>query len=548
MLEAQGSGSGASNSAFAEALRFARRRVAEMIQPQRRFAASAGKQKRRCTLHGIPSRTLSDEASSRLLEPAKAVLRKGRSFDGKIERHAALHDVQNKVISELQTEGFGTPAELDTATSDVTRRAIRDVTHDEDVRPDGRSLQELRTIKCQASVLPRVHGSSIFQRGDTQLLATTTLGSLNDAQKLTGLTGPATKRTMVSYSFPGFCVNEVRSTGNVSRREIGHGALAERGLQPIIPNESDLPFSIRLSTDVLSSNGSSSMGAVCAGSLALMDAGVPIPEHVAGVSVGLSMDHDVNGSLRRYVLPVDIQGVEDALGDMDFKVAGTRKGVTALQLDCKPAGIPLEILIEALDVAQSAREKIISFMDRAISQPHSSMSTNAPRFGSLQLPSNKLGAIIGPGGSTIREIESLYDTKVNVNDSNGTVSVFAPNKEAYDNTIAHMYNLTAERKNSNSKAVEVGETVPCRVEEIRNFGAIVQCVRSGERGLLHVSQIAHERVQNIQDFISPQDELEMECLERTDRGVRFSRKRLLPEPEKHQNDAESQEQKRRSRR
>lgn len=337
---------------------------------------------------------------------------------------------------------------------------------------------------------------------------------------------------MVHYSFPSYSTNEVGRNTFVSRREIGHGALAERGILPVMPDESEFPFSVRLSSDVLSSNGSSSMGAVCSGSLALMDAGVPIAEHVAGVSVGLMMDHDSNGRVSKYVLPVDIQGVEDALGDMDFKVAGTRNGVTAIQLDCKPAGIPLDILIEALGVAQKARRHIIDRMEAAITQGRHTPREDAPRHGRVTVPSNKLGAVIGPSGATVRELEQLYNCKVTVDDTNCMVGVFAHSKTAFDNAMQHIERLTSNETAASelSPPVQAGETVQCRVEELRSFGAKVKCIaphRSNEKGLLHISEVANERISSIEQILKPQQVLDLRCLERTEQGLRFTRKQLL---------------------
>ncbi|MEC8945825.1 MAG: polyribonucleotide nucleotidyltransferase [Chloroflexota bacterium] len=379
-------------------------------------------------------------------------------------------------------------------------------------RPDGRSSAEIRELSSKVGVLPRAHGSSIFNRGQTQILNVATLGSLSDAQRIDSLSPDETKRYLHHYNFPPYSVGEVRRVGNPGRREIGHGALAERALIPVIPDESEFPYTIRLVSDVLGSNGSSSMGSVCASTLSLMDAGVPIKAPVAGIAMGLVTDE------KDFVVLTDIQGIEDSLGDMDFKVAGTRDGITALQMDIKLTGITDEILEQALEQAKAARLEILDNMLATIPDTREELNEHAPRITKLTIDTEKIGALIGPGGKTIRSIVEESGATVDV-DNDGTVFVGATDKSSADKAIELINRLT--------KDIEVGEKYTGKVVRTTDFGAFVE-LAPGKDGMVHISELADYHVPNVEDVVKVGDEVEVLVTEIDQTGrVRLSRKALL---------------------
>ena len=414
---------------------------------------------------------------------------------------------------------------------------MREMVLEDDIRVDGRGMDDIRELRGEVGVLPSVvHGSSVFERGSTQALAAVTLGAEADSQKLDSLVGPSSKRLMLHYSFPSFSVNESGPPRGVSRREVGHGALAEKALAAALPDPSTFPFAVRINAETLESNGSSSMAAVCSGSLALFDAGVPLKEHVGALSVGLVMDEPPSLSsssstsdapsasgdkLPRYKIMTDLMGLEDVLGDMDFKIAGTRSGITAIQLDCKPKGIPLEILIEAMNKASVGRAKVIGVMEKTISTPNIESKVNAPRSTRMKIHPSLIGKLIGPGGSVIKGLEKDTGAKVAVLNDDGEVEIFAKSKESHDKAFAFVESIR-------SSFIEIGTNVEAVVVEEKPFGVILE-LPNGDQGLMHVSNFAHTRTEVAEGVFTIGEKIEVQVVEKDMKGnVKFSRKALLP--------------------
>jgi polyribonucleotide nucleotidyltransferase len=380
-------------------------------------------------------------------------------------------------------------------------------------RFDGRKADEIRPVTCEAGVLPRTHGSALFTRGETQALVTCTLGTSEDAQRLDWLEGESEKRFMLHYNFPPFSVGEVKFLRGPGRREIGHGALAERALLPLMPDEEQFPYTIRLVSDILESNGSSSMASICGGSLCLMDAGVPLKSAVAGAAMGLVKD------ATSYVILTDIAGVEDHYGDMDFKVAGTREGITALQMDIKIQGISKAIMDEALAQARAARLFILDVMDRKLAQPRASISSFAPRIFTIRINKDKIREVIGPGGKMIRSIIERTGCKIDVEDD-GRIHIASVDEGSAQKAIEIIKEITAE--------AEIGKTYLGKVTRIVNFGAFVE-ILPGLEGLLHISELAEHRVKEVQDEVKEGEEIPVKVIEVDGDRIRLSRKALLRE-------------------
>jgi polyribonucleotide nucleotidyltransferase len=381
-------------------------------------------------------------------------------------------------------------------------------------RPDGRAFDEIRQITIETSVLPRTHGSALFTRGETQALVTLTLGTKDDAQRIELLEpGEASKRFMLHYNFPPFSVGEVGFMRGPGRREIGHGALAERALLPIIPPETTFPYTLRVVSDILESNGSSSMATVCGASLTLMDAGVPMPAHVGGVAMGLVKEGD------DYAVLTDIAGAEDHYGDMDFKVAGTREGITALQMDIKVPNVTATIMKEALEQARHGRLFIIGKMEEAIQQPRANMSQYAPRIYTIHIPTDKIRDVIGPGGKVIRGIIEQTGVKIDVDDD-GTVHVSSADEAAANKALQIIGDITA--------VAEVGKTYLGKVVRLVDFGAFVE-IFPGTDGLLHISEIAENRVREVRDELKEGDQILVKVLALEGNKIKLSRKAVLRE-------------------
>jgi polyribonucleotide nucleotidyltransferase len=443
---------------------------------------------------------------------AKAMNAKDKA--GRAEGLAAVRkDVQEKLAAEFpeQIKAIGTELE------DIEYAVMREQILTKGERVDGRDGDTVRPITIEAHVLPRPHGSALFTRGETQALAVVTLGTADDEQRLDGINVPGmhTKSFMLHYNFPPYCTGEVKPIRGTSRREIGHGALAERALQPLLPHFEDFPYTIRLVSEVLESNGSSSMATVCGGSLALMDAGVPIKAPCAGVAMGLIKEGD------RITILTDILGTEDHLGDMDFKVAGTEAGITSIQMDIKIHGLSLDIMKEALDKARKGRLHILREMNKVLATHRPEMSPWAPRIITIQIKPDKIGDVIGPKGKTIRGIQDASGAKVNIDDT-GLITIAAVGAEAGAKAREMVMAIVAEPI--------VGTIYEGPVKSITAFGAFVE-IMPGVEGLLHISELDHKRVEKTEDVVKKGDMVQVKLLEVDERGrMRLSRKALLPKP------------------
>ncbi|MDX2177797.1 MAG: polyribonucleotide nucleotidyltransferase [Candidatus Sumerlaeia bacterium] len=453
----------------------------------------------------------------RLMAPHLPEIHAELTKDG---RESRLKQAKADVAAALAAEYPERESEIKAFAETVDEMAMRKRVIKDGVRADGRRSTEIRPIWIEADVLPRVHGSAIFTRGQTQALAVTTLGSPKESQMIDDMTGITYKRFMLHYNFPSFSVGEARPPRGPGRREIGHGALAERALAAVVPGPDEFPYTVRLVIEILESNGSSSMATVCSGVLALMDAGVPVKAPVAGIAMGLITD-DSGGA----VVLSDIQGIEDHLGDMDFKVTGTRKGVTALQMDIKVEGVTRDLLAKALHQAREGREYILSKMEAVLSAPREEMKPQTPRIIIIQIPTEKIREVIGSGGKVIREIVELSGAQVDIEDG-GQVYIMASDQAASDRAIAMIRNIVED--------VEVGAVVSGPVIRIIEAGAIVQ-LGPGKDGLIHISELEHRRVNAVTDVLSEGEMVEVKVIEvDKDRGrIRLSRKALLPVPEGH---------------
>lgn len=443
-------------------------------------------------------------------------LRERRQNLDKQERSNAVSELKEQVIAELvpeDSESDYTAAEVADAFKTVEKRLIRRQILD-GVRADGRTPADLRAISCEVGVLPRTHGSALFTRGQTQSLVTITLGTGKDEQRVDGLVEEYSKRFYLDYNFPSFSVGEARPNRGPGRREIGHGALAERSVFPVVPDAEAFPYTMRVVSEILESNGSSSMASVCGATLALMDAGVPLSQPVAGISIGLVKEGE------EYVLLTDIMGEEDHFGDMDFKIAGTQRGITGIQLDLKIDGINETIIEQTLEQAKNARMEILKPMLKCIRMPREETSAYAPRLLRLQIDPEKIGLLIGPGGKTIRRIQEESGANIDVSDD-GTVVVSCPDVEGAEQAFEQVNLLTED--------VEVGRTYNGRVTSIKDFGAFVE-IQPGKDGLVHISELANGFVKSVGDICKVGDPMQVKVLSiDNDNRVKLSRKALMPE-------------------
>jgi len=396
-------------------------------------------------------------------------------------------DMQDKLAEKYPEQA----ALIDFVMEDIFYKEARKLVLTKNIRTDGRTLTEIRPITCEVGYLPRAHGSAIFTRGQTQSLATVTLGSPEDKQVMDELTGEYKERFLLHYNFPGYATGEPKPERSPGRREIGHGNLARRGLKPILPEEKDFPYAIRIVSDITESNGSSSMASVCGGCLALLDAGVPIKATCAGIAMGLMKEGD------NYVILTDIMGMEDHLGDMDFKVVGTRKGITALQMDIKIDGLTTEIMAKALEQARVGRMEIIGKIEATLPQPRPELSKYAPRMVSFVIPQSKIGTVIGPGGKTIKGIQETTGVEISI-EEDGTVFISSPDASAVETAKSMVEGLTAE--------VEVGKEYKGKVTRIMNFGAFVE-ILPGKEGLVHISKLSKKRVKKVEDVVTVGEEI-----------------------------------------
>jgi polyribonucleotide nucleotidyltransferase len=493
-----------------EALRMAHREIARICEVQDAFAGEVGKPK--LELPESPKDPEVDEAVDRYLAERldQALFNPNKSL-----RESALDDLKKETIAELGPQFADRLPSLAKSFDAKVKQRVRRKILDEGLRPDGRKTTEIRTITSEVGILPRTHGSALFTRGQTQALSIVTLGSIGDKQKLDGLGLEEFKRFMHHYNFPPFSVGEARPLRSPGRREIGHGALAERALSAVVPSEEEFPYTIRLVTEILSSNGSTSMASVCGSSLAMMDAGVPIKGQVAGIAMGL-----ITGDGKVAVLS-DIQGIEDALGDMDFKVAGTASGVTAMQMDMKIKGISIDTMANAIQQAKEGRLFIMGKMNETLSAPRAVMSQYAPRMITVQIHPDKIREVIGPGGKMIRKIiEDSGVASIDIEDD-GRVIIGSVNGESAAKAEQIIRDLTGE--------VEVGKNYKGKVVRIMPFGAFVQ-IMPNQDGLVHISQLSEDRVEKVEDAVTVGDEIEVKVTEVDRQGrVNLSRKAVLQE-------------------
>jgi polyribonucleotide nucleotidyltransferase len=461
---------------------------------------------------------ISDEIHVRVKDLADGKIAEAINHEEKHTRIAAVEHVKASVREQLLTEFPDNSKDIAALVGDAEYNALRSQVLDTGKRVDGRGVREVRPIAIDTTVLPRAHGSALFTRGQTQALVAITLGTANDVQRLDSIDekGETTKSFMLHYNFPPFSTGEVRPMRGTSRREIGHGNLAERALQSVLPPFDEFPYTIRIVSDILESNGSSSMASVCGGSLALFDAGVPIRGAVAGVAMGLIKEG------KKYAILTDILGTEDHLGDMDFKVAGTENGITSIQMDIKIQGLSLELMKEALDQAREGRLHILGEMKKALAAPRSDLSTYAPRIVTININPEKIGELIGPKGKTIRGIQEETGAELTVDDS-GLVTIAAVGGEAMERARQMVQALTAEPV--------IGETYEGTVKSTTAFGAFVE-IMPGTEGLVHISELKHGRTEKTEDVVNKGDRVKVKLLERDERGrLRLSMKALVPKPE-----------------
>ncbi|HET8773417.1 MAG TPA: polyribonucleotide nucleotidyltransferase [Thermoanaerobaculia bacterium] len=459
-----------------------------------------------------------EEQLSELLGQFGDQLKAAMLTTGKHARYAAIKDVKSQIVASVPAEDLEKVAAVTAAFGEMEVQIFRNLMLNEQKRVDGRRFDEIRPITIDAGVLPRTHGSAIFTRGETQALVTVTLGTPNEAQKIEDFEGETFQRFMLHYNFPPFSVGEVKFLRGPARREIGHGNLARRALAPLLPTEDEFAYTIRIVSDILESNGSSSMASVCGGSLAMMQAGVPMRASVGGVAMGLVTD-DSNG---KYAILSDIAGMEDHEGDMDFKVAGTRSGITALQMDIKVTGVARDLMAKALEQAKAGRLHILDRMDAAIAAPATELSEFAPRLYTIQVPKDRIRDVIGSGGKTIRWIVEETGTKIDVADD-GKVTIAATDAKAAERAIDIIKGLTA--------SPEIGKNYKGTVKRIEPYGAFVE-ILPGQDGLLHISEMAHSRVGQVTDVMQMGDEVEVQVvgIDPDSGKIRLSRKPLLPPP------------------
>jgi polyribonucleotide nucleotidyltransferase len=501
---------------FIRALEFAHPFVREIIEMQKELASVAGKPKREVNLLNVR-----DDLLEIAYQVAGDRIEAAIYTSGKIARNKAVDALRSEVQTAiLANYPDATPFEISQAFDYLQKKAFRVSILDRQKRCDGRGLFEIRPLSAEVGLLPRSHGSALFARGETQAVALATLASAEEAQMIDGYTGgDQSKRFILHYNFPPFSVGETGRFGGASRREIGHGALAERSIEPVIPIESEFPYAIRISSEVMESNGSTSMASVCAGVMALMDAGVPIRKPVAGISVGLVTEFE-SEQLKRYATLTDIIGSEDHFGDMDFKLCGTRDGITGFQLDLKLPGISQKIMAEAIRQARDARMKVLDVMATAITAPRKELSQYAPRIETVKIHPDKIGLLIGPGGKTIKGIVAETGAEINIDDD-GSVHIYSANRDSLNRAKEIITGMTKE--------IEVGEIYHGRVVSIKDFGAFVE-VMPGKDGLVHISELADFRVKNVEDVVKVGDMIWVKCIGIDDKGrVKLSRKVAMRE-------------------
>jgi polyribonucleotide nucleotidyltransferase len=510
-----------SEADFSAALKFGHECCQPLIQAQKELVARGGKKKRQIALSVVPEDILKEakELAGQRMIPALLTVKK-------LEREDAVKAVTDEVGAKL-VEKFGaekvTDGVLKEAFYYIQKEAVRGLVMNQSQRLDGRGFDDVRPILCEVGLLPRAHGSSLFSRGETQAVALVTLGTSEDAQEFDSYTGGETeKKFILHYNFPNYSVGETGRISGPGRREIGHGALAERSLEPMIPLKT-YPYAIRVTSEIMESNGSTSMASVCGGTLALMDAGVPMERPVAGISIGLCTEHDEKDRISSYKLLTDIIGWEDAFCDMDCKIAGTANGITGFQLDLKLRGLPHHIMAEALEKARVARLAILDIMARTLPASRKELSKYAPRIVQVKINPEKIGALIGPGGKNIKRLVEESGCEINIEDD-GTVNIYSVSEEGMKIARAAIEGMTAE--------AEIGKVYRGKVVTIKEFGAFVEFL-PGKDGLVHISELANFRVKQTEDIVKMGDDIWVKCLGIDEKGrVRLSRKAAMEDRER----------------
>ena len=503
-----------------QALMFGHEQIKKLCAFQEEIVKACGKEKREVTLYAV------DEALDKeVRENFEAKIREAVSIKEKLERYGKIDELTEEAVEMISAKEYDSEKELNNAvkqTKEICRGIeadeVRRLIIEDKVRPDGRAIDEIRPLNSQVDLLPRVHGSALFTRGETQVLSTTTLGAINENQIIDDLTEVEAKRFMHHYNFPPYCVGETGRMGSPGRREIGHGALGERALLQVLPSLDEFPYTIRTVADVMESNGSSSQASICAGTMSLMAAGVPIKAPVAGIAMGLIMD-DNSG---KYTVLTDIQGMEDHFGDMDFKVAGTTNGITALQMDIKVTGITKDIFEEALAQAHKARLEILDNMLACIPEPRKELSPYAPKIAMMNIDPDKIKDVIGPGGKMINEIIAACDNvKIDIDDD-GKVVIYHHDYTTINKAKEMISNIVREAK--------VGDIYTATVVRIEKVGAFVNLFGNTD-GLLHISKISHHRVEKVEDVLKIGDTIDVKVTEIDNKGrINVSAKALLPKP------------------
>ncbi|MEE9591743.1 MAG: polyribonucleotide nucleotidyltransferase [Thermodesulfobacteriota bacterium] len=495
-----------------DAMDFAHKSMQDVLKLQVEMGEETGSAKI-APSHGGFDKELSVEvdnfAKDKIVETLK--------IPSKQERYQRLREISGELLDGIGDQYEGREGEIKRAFEDLKYRLLRDTVLNTGIRIDGRATKDVRPISCEVGILPRTHGSALFTRGETQAMVVTTLGTSEDEQKIDALSGWEYKRFMLHYNFPPFSVGEVKFLRGPGRREIGHGALAERAMVKVLPEEDEFPYTIRVVSDILESNGSSSMASICGASLSLMDAGAPIKAPVAGIAMGLIMEGE------KVAILSDILGDEDHLGDMDFKVAGNEDGITAFQMDTKIGGVPLSVLKDAMYQAREGRLHILQKMNEAIAAPRPELSVHAPRILTMQVRTEKIKDVIGPGGKNIKGIIEKTGVKINIDDT-GKVNIASVDEEAAKTAVEMVRSLVQEP--------EIGKIYIGKVRKIVDFGAFVE-IFPGTDGLVHISQLAHERVKNVRDILKEGDEIPVKVIEVDREGkVRLSRKEAIGEAAK----------------
>ena len=493
----EGSAKEISEQEVTGAIKFAQSEIERIIEMEEEIREKVGKRKLEFNIPFVDE-TLFNEIRQALGDDINQVY----NFKEMKARAQAEHELIKSTAEKMQEKDENIEKKVRWVVDNILRKKMREQVLLEKKRIDGRSLKEIRPVSCEIGILPRTHGSAIFTRGQTQSLAVTTLGTASDEQRIDAIYGEESKSFMLHYNFPPFSVGDVRPLRGVGRREIGHGALAERAIIPVLPNNESFPYTIRVVSNILESNGSSSMAAVCGSSLSLMDAGVPIKTAVAGISIGLVKEDN------QFELLTDIAGTEDHYGDMDFKIAGTTNGITAIQLDLKTRGVNLDILAQGLDYAKEARMKILEFMNSTIKSPRSEISQYAPKNIVFAVPKAKIGEVIGPGGKTIRKIIADLDVTVDIDDD-GKVTISGIDTHNVEQAQNIIQSIVQE--------AEVGKTYIGKVKRITNFGAFVE-ILPGKDGLVHISKLSRQRVNKVEDIVKVGDEITVKVLEIDNQG------------------------------